>query len=149
MFVCCECCVLLGRGLCDGLITRPEESYRLWCVFVCDLETSRRRRPWPALGRNGKKNVLKAVDWKLSPFLKFELTKAQSSWFQTFALLWMFCSLSWVIPQSLNFICRRFGTLCLFHLHRSTYEDGTECSETWHIKFRCRGISQKKEYNKS
>jgi len=23
MFVCCECCVLPGRGLCDGLITRP------------------------------------------------------------------------------------------------------------------------------
>ena len=41
MFVCCECCVLLGRGLCDELITRPEESYRLWCVVVCDLETSR------------------------------------------------------------------------------------------------------------
>jgi len=30
--------VLAGRGLCDGLITRPEESYRLWCVVVCDLE---------------------------------------------------------------------------------------------------------------
>jgi hypothetical protein len=27
--VCCECCVLSGRGLCDELITRPEESYRL------------------------------------------------------------------------------------------------------------------------
>jgi hypothetical protein len=26
MFICCECCVLSGRGLCDGLITRPEES---------------------------------------------------------------------------------------------------------------------------
>ena len=26
MFVCCECCVLSGRGLCEGLITRPEES---------------------------------------------------------------------------------------------------------------------------
>ena len=37
MFVCCECCVLSGRGLCDALITRPEESYRLWCVVVCDL----------------------------------------------------------------------------------------------------------------
>jgi len=24
----------------------------------------------------------------------------------------------WVIPRRLNFICRRFGTLCLFHLHR-------------------------------
>ena len=27
IIVCCECCVLSGRGLCDGLITRPEESY--------------------------------------------------------------------------------------------------------------------------
>jgi len=26
MFVCCECCVLSGRGLCGGLITRPDES---------------------------------------------------------------------------------------------------------------------------
>ena len=46
MFGCCECCVLSGRGLCDELITRPEESYRLWCVVVCDLETSCMRRPW-------------------------------------------------------------------------------------------------------
>jgi len=38
MFVCCECRVLSSRGLCDGLITRPEESCRLWCVVVCDLE---------------------------------------------------------------------------------------------------------------
>jgi len=30
--------VLSGRGLCDELITRPEESYRLWCVVMCDLE---------------------------------------------------------------------------------------------------------------
>ena len=57
MFVCYKCCVLSGRGLCDGLITRPEESYRLWCVVVCDQETSCMRRPWPALGRSaiGKK----------------------------------------------------------------------------------------------
>jgi hypothetical protein len=32
--------VLSGIGLCDGLITRPEESYRLWRVVVCDHETS-------------------------------------------------------------------------------------------------------------
>jgi len=50
MFVWCECCVLLGRGLCDGLITRPEEFYRLWCVVACDLETSWMRRPWPPGG---------------------------------------------------------------------------------------------------
>jgi len=29
MDVCCECCVLSGRGLCVELTTRPEESYRL------------------------------------------------------------------------------------------------------------------------
>jgi hypothetical protein len=40
MDVCCECCILSGRGLYDEQITRPEESYRLWCVVVCDLETS-------------------------------------------------------------------------------------------------------------
>jgi len=53
MSVCCECCVLSGRRLCDELITRLEEPCRLWSVVVCDLEkTSRMRRPWPALGRS-------------------------------------------------------------------------------------------------
>ena len=33
MEVCPLCCVLSGRGLCvGGLITRPEESYRVCCV---------------------------------------------------------------------------------------------------------------------
>jgi len=46
--------VLSGRGLCDELITRP------WCIVVCDLETSRMRRPWPVLGRSapGKKKSI-------------------------------------------------------------------------------------------
>jgi len=38
--------VLSGRGLCDELITRPEESYRLCCVVLCDLETSRMGAPY-------------------------------------------------------------------------------------------------------
>ena len=46
MSVYCECCVLSGRGLCEGSITRPEEFYRLWFV-VCDLETSWKRGPGP------------------------------------------------------------------------------------------------------
>jgi len=37
---------LSGRGLCDELITHPEESYRLCCVVVCDLETSRIGAPY-------------------------------------------------------------------------------------------------------
>jgi len=39
MDVCYECRVLSPRGLCDEPITRPRESYRLWYVIVCDLET--------------------------------------------------------------------------------------------------------------
>jgi hypothetical protein len=56
MFVCCECCVLSGRGLCDWLITRPEESYRMCRVVVCDQETSKTRRLMPATGL-----------WKIQP----------------------------------------------------------------------------------
>jgi hypothetical protein len=32
MSLSCECCVFAGRGLCVGLVTRPEESYRVCCV---------------------------------------------------------------------------------------------------------------------
>jgi hypothetical protein len=39
-------CVLSGRGLWDELITRPEESYRLWYVVVCDLGTWWMRSHW-------------------------------------------------------------------------------------------------------
>jgi hypothetical protein len=46
IFVCCECRVLSGRGLCDELIARPEEPYRLCCVAVCDLEISRICTPY-------------------------------------------------------------------------------------------------------
>ena len=41
--VCRECCVLSGRGLCDGLITRPEESYgclSVVSVVCCQVEVS-------------------------------------------------------------------------------------------------------------
>jgi hypothetical protein len=49
-----EYCVLSG----GGPIPRPEEFYRLWCVIVCDLETSRMSRPWPAFCCCCKKSVL-------------------------------------------------------------------------------------------
>jgi hypothetical protein len=54
-----DCCVLSGRSLCVGLITRPEESYRLWCVVVCDLEISLMRWPWPTGGCCGKRKPCK------------------------------------------------------------------------------------------
>ena len=44
--------MLSGRGLWDELITRIEDSYRMWCVVVCDIETSKTSRLGPALGRS-------------------------------------------------------------------------------------------------
>jgi hypothetical protein len=35
-----DVCLLSGGGLCDDVITPPVESYGLWCVVVCDQETS-------------------------------------------------------------------------------------------------------------
>ena len=40
------------------------------------------------------------------------------SWSQAFALFCILYAFFWVIPRRLKFICRRFGTLSLFHLHR-------------------------------
>jgi len=54
---------LSGRGLCDELITRPEESYRLWCVVACDLETSRIGAPYIYDISNLRVKVRK-VGWK-------------------------------------------------------------------------------------
>jgi len=42
--------VLSGRGLCDELITRPEESYRLWRVVVCDLENLKNEEAMTRVG---------------------------------------------------------------------------------------------------
>jgi hypothetical protein len=64
MFVCCECFVFSGRGLCDELITRPEKSYRLWCVVVCDLETSW-MRPWPTGGLSRHKQTNKEYNKRM------------------------------------------------------------------------------------
>ena len=59
--------MLSGRGLCDELITRPEESYRLCCVVVCDLENPKNEEAMTRVGsqRHRKKN-LKGRDYVVS-----------------------------------------------------------------------------------
>jgi hypothetical protein len=53
----------------------------------------------------------------------------------------MSCSIPLVTPRRVNFICRRFGTLCLFHLHRQ------RVPKHRHTKFTRQGIVHKKEHN--
>ena len=53
MSVSCECYALSGRGLCDGPITCPEESYRVWRDL--EMSTMKRPRPTTAVEPRGKK----------------------------------------------------------------------------------------------
>ena len=74
-----------------------------------------------------------------------------------FFLSYKFYPFFWVIPRRLNFIRRRFETHCLFHLHRQVGVVGFYAyppmkmeqivPKRRRIKFRRRGITQRKTYN--
>ena len=67
MSVCCECCVLSDRALCFGLITRPEESCRVWCVWVWlwNLDNEEALAHWGLL-RHGKKKRDNVISFKVN-----------------------------------------------------------------------------------
>jgi hypothetical protein len=78
--VCCQV-----RGFCEGLITRPEESYWLWCVIMCGLETLGMRRLWPTGGGGSVQSKTKLCALNTTPvtlctnkmysFIKWRLTE--------------------------------------------------------------------------
>ena len=85
-------CVLPGRDLCDELITRSKESYRLRCVVVCDLETSWMRR---GLSRQNKQNLL--TQWSrilVEKLNGFQLVKEFPSFYGTRMFITAFTSVS-------------------------------------------------------
>ena len=82
MSVRCECCVLSGRGLYDKLITRPEESYRVWCVWVWSRKLMNEEtiaRVGPQRPRPQNDNI-KNADWWTDYLLSFV---AKGSWFDS------------------------------------------------------------------
>jgi hypothetical protein len=71
MFVRCKCFVLSGRGICDELITRPEESYRLWCVIVCGLENLKNEEAMPRVeSQRHRKNKIYFIFRALIRYIK-------------------------------------------------------------------------------
>jgi len=75
--------VLSGRGLCDGLITRPEESNWMWCVVLYDLQTSCMRRPWSTVGCRARNQQTK------NEKLHFKCSLI-STYFDSFSTWWIF-----------------------------------------------------------
>jgi len=89
--------------------------------------------------------------WDLQWFKWHWDGNTSSSWFQTFTMFWLLYSFFWVIPWHLNFICLVLeesfcsmfvGSLSLHCLWQWNRQSVPKC---WHIKFRCEGITQKKE----
>jgi hypothetical protein len=80
MSVSYECCVLSGRSIFDGPITRPGESYRLWCVILCDLETLRMSWPWPSLGCCSREKQIRIFRRNLYYTASSDVSIRSNSW---------------------------------------------------------------------
>jgi hypothetical protein len=80
---------------------------------------------------------LRSDDWYINQqihlllYNTYMLRHAFPSWFQTSAVFWMQYSFFLVIPRRLNFMCRRFGTLCLFQLHSWCKQEFTFSKNPW------------------
>jgi hypothetical protein len=93
--------------------------------------------------QNATLNVIILSYWNMKHadvLLQFVISLRQC--IKTFAMFWILYDFFWVFPRRLNFVCQRFGTFGLFHLHRRV-----SMKKRWHIKFRRRGITQKITYN--
>jgi hypothetical protein len=74
MSVSSECCALSGRGLCVELITCPEESYRVWCVWVWSwsLDNEEALAQWGAVASWEEKYI--------NNFCRFEKCNVTFGW---------------------------------------------------------------------
>ena len=131
------CCV--GRGLCERLITRPEESYRLCvcvCLSACDLETSTTIRSRLKLGRCATK--------KKSPLIysiRYETRKLKiPNWmlrifriYSALNVVWMQLWFVYLFPKYSIWNCHILGvpTSCLYIIIVSGSGDNTMILTSW------------------
>jgi len=94
MEVCRECCVLSGGGFCEGLITRPEESFRMWCVYLWlwSLDYEEALAHW-GLSRHEKISVY--VQWHHACSMRREIM----SQLHHIIIIITFISFSWKSPE--------------------------------------------------
>jgi hypothetical protein len=113
---------------CDELITRPEESYRLWCVVVCDLETSRMRRSWPALGRSATAKKQKLYRWFMQ--IKIIIVVVASDNFY-FVALDVQVPVACLSPKSDRYLSWYCGPGNLVGIANSYRQDGPGIESQW------------------
>ena len=91
----------LVHSCCNGYENNEQDAqYRLTYYSKSALHVS-----GDVFAHHQERLTVFAVSCSVHPrFLDFKLS----------TMFWMLYAFFWVIPRRLNFICRRFGTLCLF-----------------------------------
>jgi hypothetical protein len=133
MSVCCECCVLSGRSLCDGLITRPEEYYRVWCIWVwpinlvneealshCGLLRQNERTPLTT-DLYGSRNVLQLLK-------KFPASYGTRKLFTILDVVTVYC-----VPQTQNTVTNTISSVYTGFQNFKRLCRGKDLHKTWHF----------------
>jgi len=109
---------------------KPQAGLTMRSAFFCDVTQRilvlgyRRLRTSVVPKRRVTANILcitsqKSADLTSAATKTLKSSRTQDySWFQNLAALWMLYFLFCAIHRRLNVLCRRFGTPCLFNLHR-------------------------------
>ena len=143
------CCVLFRRYDINVWKVYPTSltSCIIWfCVLQWDKFIPLRPHVcWRTTNINIKKTLRLAHRVYFRYFYGRQYKQLFFSLFETFAMFWMLYSLFLVIIRRLNFMRRRFGTLCLFHLpscsHYLWKYNRQGVPKRRHIQFRSRGIT--------
>ena len=140
MDICLLWCVSSGRGLCDELITRPEESYRLWCVWIWSWTLYNEEALTHCGGGRGAVVPKKKLIWTFVSLLSVATRRLITnnlqycmSMLHNLVLLTSF----WVLKFLWAFSCRSFPTGCGWHPcnKRKATSDYKWQSKCWYRSF--------------
>ena len=100
---------------------QTEAEVQLVSFLTSTLEGGRWTMPRPITLSQERAPVpiVQEPEWTQGP-VRTRVGKGRP-WFQTFTMFWIYYVFFWVVPQRLNYICRRFGTLYMFHLRHAPY----------------------------
>ena len=113
--VCIVSVLFLGRSLCFGPITRRGESYRLWCVIMCGLETSLMGRPWPALGRCATEEDIMPKWWRSHHLQQMGVVSLGfTTWKHDVSYSILFHNQHYKLPELIS--TASLQNICWFHL---------------------------------
>jgi hypothetical protein len=126
--------VLSGRGLCNELITLPEESYRLWCVVVLwsrNLVNEESLAYWRTVAPKERKTERQTTSWRQSSVCRQRNVGRN---LQGISLWQVIADHYVVLPGPPIFICKKTycGNLIYACRQRSVLPNQQQFGRHWH-----------------